>query len=56
MALVLDTSFSTLCKIIKYVMENWLSHELFCPIDGIEYCSNDARMASVALQFCEASS
>jgi hypothetical protein len=56
MTLVFDTFFSTLCKIIKYVMENWLSHELFCPIDGIEYCSNDARMASVALKFFETSS
>ena len=50
MALLFDTSFAS-----AYKIANWLSHELLCPIDGIKYCSNDARMESVALQFCEAS-
>ncbi len=48
MAILFDTSFATAYKMFHHVVANWLSHELFCPIDGIEYCSNDARMESVA--------
>ena len=55
MALLFDTSFSNSYKIFCHVIKNWLSHELFYPINGVEYCSNDAAMASVALQFCESS-
>ena len=52
MVILFDTSFGTAYKMFHHVVANWLSHELFYPIDGIEYCSNDARMESVALQFC----
>jgi hypothetical protein len=56
MALLFDMTFANAYKIFHKVIHNWLSHELFCPIDGIEYCTNDEKMASIALQFCEHSS
>ena len=56
MAMLFDTSFGTAYKIFKEVISNWLSHDRFCPIDGVQYCSDDDRMKSVALQFCESSS
>ena len=56
MALLFDFAFANAYKIFHEVIHNWLSHELFCPIDGIQYCTNDEKMASVALQFCEHSS
>jgi len=41
MAMLFDTSFSTAYKTFKHVILNWLSHESFCPIDGVKYCSDD---------------
>jgi hypothetical protein len=55
MAIMFDFSFATAYKIFKHVISNWLSHESFCPIDGVKYCSDDNHMKSVALQFCESS-
>ena len=56
MAMLFDTSFGTAYKIFKEVISNWLSHDRFCLIDGVQYCSDDDRMKSVALQFCKSSS
>ena len=55
MALLFDTSFHHVYKIVREVIENWLLHDLFCPINGVEYCSNNDRMNDVAMQFSEAS-
>ena len=55
LALMFDTSFSTPYQIFHEVVTDWLSNEKFCPIDGIEYYSDDDHMKGVALQFCEAS-
>ena len=55
MALLFDTSFHHVYKIVCEVIENWKLHDLFCPINGVNYCSNDDRMNEVAMQFSEAS-
>lgn len=55
MALLFDTSFQHVYKIVREIIGNWLLHDLFCPINGVEYCSNDDRMNEVAMQFSESS-
>ena len=51
MALLFDMSFSNAYKIFNSVVKDWLSHELFCPIDGIEYCTNDAKWPALHFNF-----
>ena len=55
MAMIFEISFNHAHKIFKEVVRNWLTHETFYPINGIEYCNDDARMNEVALQFSNAS-
>ena len=55
MALMFGNSFNHAHKIVGYVVENWLLHPSFYPINGIAYCSNDDRMSDVANQVFVAS-
>lgn len=54
-AMFYEASFNHAHKIFKHVVEDWLCHPSFYPINGIEYCSDDDRMREVALQFSTAS-
>ncbi len=55
MAMVFDISFNHAHKIFKEVIRCWLTHDVFMPINGVEYCNDDARMNKVALGFSNAS-
>ena len=55
MAMVFDISFNHAHKIFKQVVLDWLTNESFYPINGVEYCNDDAMMSEVALQFSNAS-
>ena len=55
LALIFDISFNHAHKIVTHVISTWLVHKDFRPINGIEFCWDDARMSEVALQFSEAS-
>ena len=55
MAWIFEISFNHAHKIFKEVVVNWLTHDLFYPISGVEYCQDDARMNEVAMQFSNAS-
>ncbi len=54
MAWIFEIRFNHAHKIFKEVI-NWLTHDLFYPISGVEYCQDDARMNEVAMQFSNAS-
>ena len=54
-SLFFEVSFNHAHKIFRYVIDNWIRHPSFGPINGIEYCSNDAEMNAVALQFAQSS-
>ena len=54
-ALFFEVSFNHSHKIFKEVINNWIRHDKFYPINGIEYCENDAKMQAVALQFSQSS-
>ncbi|KAL7480656.1 hypothetical protein ACHAW6_006331 [Cyclotella cf. meneghiniana] len=51
MAIMFGNSFNHAHKIVAEVVENWLTHPLFNPIDGITYCSDDNRMREVSNEF-----
>jgi len=36
-------------------MQNWLVHESFHPINGVDYCWDEQQLQTVALQFSQAS-
>ena len=55
MGLLFVSSFNHTHKIIKYVVNNWLVHESFYPINGVAYCQDDEKMQEVALQFSRSS-
>ena len=55
MGMIFEISFNHCHKIFKLVIKDWLTHELFYPINGVEYCNDDARMSEVAMQFTNAS-
>ena len=54
-ALFFEVSFNHAHKIFKDVVNNWLCHPLFYPINGVKYCGDDAEMSAVALQFSQSS-
>jgi hypothetical protein len=54
-ALLFESSFNHTHKIVKYVVNNWLVHESFYPINGVAYCQDDEKIQEVALQFSCAS-
>ncbi len=53
--LFFEVSFNHAHEIFKEVIVNWIRHPSFGPINGIEYCCNDAQMHAVALQFAQSS-
>ena len=53
--LLFETSFNHTHKIVKYVVQNWLCHETFYSINGLNYCKDDQQMQEVALQFSQTS-
>ncbi len=55
LAVLFESSFNHTHKIVRYVVHNWLVHESFCPINGVEYCWDKQQMQEVALQFSWAS-
>ena len=55
MALLFDVSFNHVHKIVRNVISNWLLNESFYPIRGVQYCEDDEKMKSMALQFSAAS-
>jgi len=54
-ALLFGISFNHAHKIMGYVIQNWLTHPFFYPIDGIKYCSDELRMREVSDHFFNAS-
>ena len=54
-ALIFQISFNHVHKIFKYVVGDWLVHDSFNPINGMEYVCDNNRMTDVALQFSNAS-
>jgi hypothetical protein len=54
-ALVFDISFNHSHKIFRQVLNQWILHDSFYPINGVEYCSNEDKMKAVALQFSASS-
>jgi hypothetical protein len=55
LALLFESSFNHTHKIVRYVVHNWLAHESFCPINGVDYCQDKQQMQEIALQFSWAS-
>jgi hypothetical protein len=55
LALLFESIFNHTHKIVRYVVHNWLVHESFCPINGVDYCWDKQQMQEVALQFSLAS-
>jgi hypothetical protein len=51
MALMFGSSFNHAHKIVGEVVEKWLLHPQFYPINGIAYCSDEFQMREVAEQF-----
>ena len=54
-ALYFEVSFNHAHKIFHEVINNWIRHPSFYPINGIEYCRNNDEMKAVALQFAQSS-
>ena len=54
-AMLFGNSFNHAHKIVGSVVENWLLHPQFYPIDGTAYCRDQDRMRNVARQFHVAS-
>ena len=54
-SLFFEVSFNHAHKIFRDVIDNWIRHPSFGPINGIEYCCKDAKMNAVALQFAQSS-
>ena len=54
-ALYFEVSFNHAHKIFHEVINNWIRHPSFYPINGIEYCRNNDEMNAVALQFSQSS-
>lgn len=54
-SLFFEVSFNLSHKIFKEVINNWICHDEFYPINGIEYCEDDAKVCAVALQFSQSS-
>ena len=50
-AMLFGNSFNHAHKIVGHVVENWLLHPRFYPIDGIAYCRDESMMREVASQF-----
>jgi hypothetical protein len=42
-------------KILRYVIHDWLVHDSFYPINGVDYCQDVQQMQEVALKFSWAS-
>jgi hypothetical protein len=49
--LLFESSFNHTHKIVRYVVQNWLVHETFYPVVGVDYCQDKQQMQKVALQF-----
>jgi hypothetical protein len=54
-ALLFEVSFNHVHKIFKQVIEKWIRHSSFGPINGIKYCCDDSALSAVALQFAQSS-
>ncbi len=55
LALLFESSFNQTHKIFRYVVHDWLVHDSFYPIDGVDYWRDEQQMQEVALQFSWAS-
>ncbi len=55
LALLFESSFNHTHKIFRYVVHDWLVHDSFYPINGVDYCQDKQQMQEVALQFSWAS-
>jgi hypothetical protein len=55
LALLFESSFNHTHKIVPYAVQNWLVHESFHPINGVDYCRDKQQLQAVALQFSQAS-
>jgi hypothetical protein len=55
LALLFESSFNHTHKILRYVVHDWLVHDSFYPINGVDSCRNVQQMQEVALQFSRAS-
>jgi hypothetical protein len=55
LALLFESSFNHTHKIFRYVVHDWLVHDSFYPINGVDYCRDEQQMQEVALQFSWAS-
>jgi hypothetical protein len=55
LALLFESSFNHTHKIFRYVIHDWLVHDSFYPINGVDYCRDKQQMQEVALQFSWAS-
>jgi hypothetical protein len=55
LALLFEPRFNHTHKIFRYVVHNWLVHDSFYPINGVDYCRGKQQMQEVSLQFSRAS-
>ncbi len=51
LVLLFESSFNHTHKIFRYVIHDWLVHDSFYPINGVDYCQEEQQMQEVALQF-----
>jgi hypothetical protein len=55
LVLLFESSFNHTDKIFRSVIYNWLVHESYYPMNGVDYCWDKQQMHKVALQIILAS-
>ena len=55
MVMIFKSTFNHANKLFVDIVNNWLCHTSFYPIDGLAYVKDEQRMAAVATQFCQSS-
>ena len=56
MAMIFKSTFNHANKLFVQVINKWLCHSSFYPINGVAYLRDENRMAEVAIEFARSSS
>jgi hypothetical protein len=55
MAMIFKSTFNHANKLFVRIVNNWLCHSSFYPINGVAYLNDEKRMAKVATEFAQSS-
>jgi hypothetical protein len=55
MAMIFKSTFNHANKLFVRIVNNWLCHTSFYPINGVAYLNDKKRMAEVATEFAQSS-